>query len=266
MRTGSSTALILTLLLLLCTMTMAQNKPAKKPAKKVANSTPIPLPDSYADLLQSASQAIVVTTPGWNSIDGSLQRYDKNDGHWQPIGENIPIVVGKSGLAWDGAIEAAWDKRDPVKKEGDGRSPAGIFALGQSFGFAPSAPNLKLPYLSLTESVECVDDASSQSYNQVVDRQQLPHPDWSSSEKMRTVDAYKEGLVVNYNDQHVPGAGSCIFMHIWSGAGHGTAGCTAMEEGKLQEMLSWLDESKKPVLIQLPAAMYKDVKDAWKLP
>src|SRR5262249_3777623 len=158
------------------------------------------------------------------------------DGKWQPVGDKTAIVIGKSGLGWDNLVEPA-PAGAPIKKEGDGRSPAGIFTLGQSFGYASSSSDTKLPYLSLTDSIECVDDATSQSYNQVVDRQQIPHPDWSSSEKMRTVDVYKEGLEVNYNSEHVAGAGSCIFMHIWRGPGRGTAGCTAMGEDKLLEIM-----------------------------
>ena len=265
MRIISFTSLFLVPFFLLTATTFAQKKTAKKPAHKDTASTPVPLPAAYTNLLSDGSQAILVTTPGWNSVDGTLQRYERNAGRWQPIGEKIAIVIGKSGLAWDGIVEPA-PPGAPIKKEGDGRSPAGIFTFGQAFGFQPSAPDLKLPYLPLTDSIECVDDASSQSYNQLVDRQQLPHPDWSSSEKMRTIDVYKEGLVVNYNAEHIAGAGSCIFMHIWSGAGHGTAGCTAMDESKLREILNWLDESKKPVLIQLPAQLYNELKSPWSLP
>lgn len=265
MRTGWLLAILLTFSIVFAAAALAQTT-HKKAATKNDSFAAVPLPQPYADLLKDSSQAMVVTAPDWNSVDGSLQRYEKIDGHWEQVGTNVAVVVGKNGIAWDGTLDIALPGAPPVKKEGDGRSPAGVFAIGEGFGFAPSAPDLKLPYRPLTDYIECVDDASSESYNQVVDRDEIPHPDWNSSEKMRTVDAYKEGAVVNYNDQQVPGAGSCIFMHIWKGPGHGTAGCTAMDEGKLQEMLNWLDPSKKPVLIQLPAAMYKEVKDSWKLP
>lgn len=226
---------------------------------------PLPLPENYANLLHASSQAMVVTTPGWDSVDGSLQRYEKRDGNWQSVGEKIAIVVGKSGMGWDHLVEPA-PADAPIKKEGDGRSPAGIFTIANAFGYATSAPHLKLPYLALTGSIECVDDVASHSYNQVVDRTQVPQPDWSSSEKMRTVDVYLDGLEVNYNPGHVAGAGSCIFMHIWRGTGRGTAGCTAMDQSKLREILRWLDASQKPVLIQFPAGTYGQLKQAWKLP
>jgi len=206
---------------------------------------------------------VVVTTGTWNSVDGQLVRFEKVNGEWKQLGEPVPIVVGTKGLAWDGQVE---QPASTVKREGDGRSPAGIFTIGEAFGFAPSAPDLKLPYRSLIDSIECVDDASSSSYNEIIDRRQIANPDWSSSEKMRSIDVYKEGAVVNYNDQRYPGAGSCIFLHIWNGAGHGTAGCTAMPEDKLKEVLGWLDESKKPALVQLPEPVYREFKRSWDLP
>jgi D-alanyl-D-alanine dipeptidase len=208
---------------------------------------------------------IVVTTPGWNNVDGTLRRFAKHDGHWQPVGDKSPIVVGKSGLGWDGITEILSAPAQPIKKEGDGRSPAGIFKITELFGFDPSL-DAKLAYRPLTEFIECVDDASSQSYNQIVDVKDIPHPDWNSSEKMRTIDVYRLGAVVDYNSPKVPGAGSCIFLHIWKGPGHGTAGCTAMEQASVQEVTSWLDEKKNPIIIQLPAPLYDRLRESWKLP
>src|SRR5204863_116593 len=82
--------------------------------------------------------------------------------------------------------------------------------------------------------------------------------DWNSSEKMRSIDLYRLGVIVSYNmSQTVPGNGSCIFLHIWRGPGQGTAGCTAMLQEKLEEIINWLN-SKVPnaLLIQLPQPEY----------
>jgi D-alanyl-D-alanine dipeptidase len=238
---------------------------ANKPLGGPMAATAVPIPEPYRDLLAETQQLLVVTTPGWNNVDGTLRRFEKQDGRWQPVGDSIPIVVGKSGLGWDGITDRPASTTPPVKKEGDGRSPAGIFKITDLFGFAPSH-NGKLPYTSLTDSTECVDDASSLAYNQIVDRKQIPSPDWNSSEKMRTIDGYKLGAVLDYNSPKVPGAGSCIFLHIWNGPGHGTAGCTAMDESHVEELTAWLDQSKRPILVQLPAPFYQSVRQAWQLP
>ncbi len=255
------------LLLLIAIAFMPTQAQKKKPTKK---STPKPaattlLPEPYRDILANAQQALVVTVAGWNSVDGSMRRFEKQDGKWQPVGDKFPIVVGKSGLGWDAITEPPTASGQPMKKEGDGRSPAGIFKITELFGFEPSL-EASMPYHPLTEYTECVDDSSSQSYNQIVELKDFPHPDWSSSEKMRTIDVYRIGAVVDYNSPKVPDAGSCIFLHIWKGPGHGTAGCTAMEEDHVKELAGWLDEKKQPVLIQLPQLMYERVRDSWQLP
>ena len=85
-------------------------------------------------------------------------------------------------------------------REGDGRSPAGVFALGTAFGYASHAlPGLKMPYLSLSPSIECVDDIASRHYNRIVDRSVVA-PDWNSSEHMRnTGKSYRWGIVIDHN-------------------------------------------------------------------
>jgi hypothetical protein len=64
----------------------------------------------------------------------------------------------------------------------------------------------------------------------------------------------------------VPLGGSCLFMHIWAGAGHGTAGCTAMPQSELESVLLWLDPARKPLLVQLPAEDYTRLSPHWGLP
>ena len=60
--------------------------------------SPIP-PD-----LQHASRLILVTTADWNAVDGRLTRYSRLGNKWKQVGEAIPVVVGKNGLAWDPKI------------------------------------------------------------------------------------------------------------------------------------------------------------------
>jgi D-alanyl-D-alanine dipeptidase len=176
-------------------------------------------------------------------------------------------VVGKNGTAWDPLMDAV--EPGPRKAEGDGRSPAGVFSLGSAFGFAASAQAswLKLRYRPVVEGIECVDDPASSAYNQIVDRRTVRTPDWTSSEKMRDVgEAYRWGVVVNYNTPAVAGRGSCIFLHIGGDDGKGTAGCTAMPAALLQDVMAWLDPARRPVLVQLPHNAYEALRLEWGLP
>jgi len=66
------------------------------------------------------------------------------------------------------------------------------------------------------------------------------------------------GLVIAHNPQRTPGAGSCIFLHLWMNGSEGTAGCTALHRADLMELLRWLDVAKHPVLVQMPAAIARE--------
>ena len=218
-------------------------------------------------LLSSARQLILVVTPDWNGVQGELRRFERSTpaGPWQGVGVGGQIVVGKSGTAWDPLAEPVVP--GPIKREGDGRSPAGVFSLGKAFGYAPAkeAGWLKLDYLPVVEGIECVDDPASSVYNQIVDRRTVRTPDWSSSEKMREVgEAYRWGVVVNYNTPAVSKRGSCIFLHI--GGAQGTAGCTAMAPEVLRDVMAWIDPARQPVLVQLPRAAYEALRGPWSLP
>jgi D-alanyl-D-alanine dipeptidase len=221
--------------------------------------------------LAGSRQLVLVTTGGWDAMQGSLQRFERRGAKakWMPVGGKIPVVVGKNGLGWGEGLNARGGE-GPLKKEGDGKAPAGIFKLGSAFGYAPApeASWLKLPYTPLTEGVECVDDVNSRRYNLIVDRSGVADVDWKSSERMREQgEAYRWGVVVEHNaSPPVAGRGSCIFLHVWGGPSKGTAGCTAMERQNLEELMRWLDPRKNPVLVQLPEADYARLRAAWRLP
>lgn len=227
------------------------------------------------EALRTSSQILVVTTADWNGVAGTLQVYERPQAHkkWKAVGDPIQVVVGKKGLGWGAGLATADDigtrgVDDPVKHEGDIKSPAGIFRLSTAFGYAAQKPQeWKMPYVVLTPSVECVDDAHSKFYNRVLDRASVT-PDWNSSEHMLLSNGeYKWGLVVDHNAEPVTaGTGSCVFMHIWLGPDVGTTGCTAMTQEHLEGVIARLDPAKNPLLVQLPRAEFKRLKRHWKLP
>lgn len=226
--------------------------------------------DPLARAWGGEKKLIVVITPGWNAVEGSLTRYERSrNGSWHKISGPTPVVVGRSGLAWDPRLARAHSDLypGPIKHEGDGRSPAGVFQLKRgTFGFAPSLPGSRI-YIPLTPSIECVDDPSSRYYAQIVNRQQVDRVDWNSSEKMRSIPQYRWGVVVNYNmDDAVPGDGSCVFLHQWSGSGSGTAGCTAMPADDIEAIVRWVNDDGRAVLVQLPQSEYQRLRSHWRLP
>ncbi|HEX8557816.1 MAG TPA: L,D-transpeptidase family protein [Pyrinomonadaceae bacterium] len=221
--------------------------------------------------LDRARQLIVVTTRDWDAVGGVLRRFERRGAGraWTQVGADVPVAVGRTGLAWGVGVAGAGPAGGPRKREGDGKAPAGVFRLGRAFGFAPRAQAawLRTPYTELTPTTECVDDAASRHYNRIVDRAALKAADWKSSERMREVGGYRWGLVVEHNSAPpAAGLGSCIFLHVWAGPGVGTAGCTAMEQPSLEALLRWLAPARRPLLVQLPESEYARLRAAWRLP
>jgi zinc D-Ala-D-Ala dipeptidase len=237
---------------------------AKAPAPAQAGITARPVTP-----LDSSTQLVLVVTPAWDSTSGSLRRFERDTpaGAWRQVGDVEPIVVGRTGVAWDDRqVRAA--AGEPVKREGDGRSPAGAFALDTAFGFnsRQTVPWVRLPYVRLRETTECVDDARSTHYNTIVDHDSVPRVDWTSSEKMREIDQYAYGVHVAYNAPPTPLRGSCIFLHVWAGPRSVTAGCTAMEVEALKTLIGWIDPRRRPMLVQLPQSAMQRQRKEWSLP
>jgi D-alanyl-D-alanine dipeptidase len=117
------------------------------------------------------------------------------------------------------------------------------------------------------ERASCDDDPGSLYYNRLVDRSKVAKVDWRSSEQMRRDDVrYKWGVVIDHNPTAIPGAGSCIFLHVWESPSSSTAGCTAMRERDLTGLIRWLDPNRHPVLIQMPLPVYRSLQAKFNLP
>jgi D-alanyl-D-alanine dipeptidase len=219
--------------------------------------------------LDGARQLVLVVTPAWDSTTGTLRRFERNSDRdaWRPIGDTVPIVVGRTGVAWDDS-QVAPSAGEPVKQEGDGRSPAGAFALDTAFGFdiRQIVSWVRLPYVQLRTSTECVDDVRSAHYNTIVNRDSVARVDWSSAERMREIEQYAYGVHVAYNAPPRPSRGSCIFLHVWAGPRSVTAGCTAMDQEALKTLMGWADPQRRPLLVQLPASAAARLRGEWRLP
>ncbi len=217
-------------------------------------------------------QLIVAITADWNTTTAKVRLWQRPsaDAPWQPVGDAWPAVIGRHGLAWGRGVHGDGPPagRDgPRKVEGDGKSPAGLFALGPSFGYDPAPPRgARLPYTMATATWRCVDDPASRFYNHLLDETTVT-PDWTSHEDLRRDDELYRWLIeVEHNHDGRPGAGSCIFLHVWSGPDTGTAGCTAMDESRLTALLGRLDPAARPMFVLLTAADDAALAGPWGLP
>lgn len=212
---------------------------------------------TFTEKFQS-QQVLLVVAPDANSIQAQMQllEWDATEKKWQVVIQAHPVTLGRTGLAWGKGLQPADWNIAPLKKEGDGKAPQGIFRISSLFGYKAENEldfEPKLPYIQATSNLFCVDDVNSAYYNQIVTDQ---NKDWNSAEEMRRQDQqYELGAVIDYNTPEVAkGSGSCVFLHVWRAADKPTAGCTAMERNNIVELFSRLDKSKNPTLVQFTQA------------
>ncbi|HET8899426.1 MAG TPA: L,D-transpeptidase family protein [Rhodanobacteraceae bacterium] len=215
---------------------------------------------------------VLVLLPGWDSTQGTLRRFERDGSGWREVGAAAPIVVGRNGAAWGLGLNAPIHDSGPIKREGDGRSPAGVFAIGEAFGYA-AGDATALPYTAMTASDWCVDVSGSPYYNRIVDAASVGADAVAGASEHMRLDLfnhgdqrYRLGFVIEHNRQQHPGGGSCIFAHLWSGPTSTTSGCTAMADPTMQRLLAWLDPAQQPVFVLLPDTQYARLRTAWQLP
>lgn len=211
-------------------------------------------------------QLVIVLSEHVDSVKASLLKFEFSNKKWNQVTEAHDVTLGRTGLAWGSGENNAIDGYQ--KKEGDGKSPAGIFKFGTAFGYASkeNVPELKIPYVHVTHVTQCIEDSNSKYYNQIVDNSKVKK-DWNTADFMRRDDdLYKWGVFIQHNTPAIAEAGSCIFFHLWRGPGKHTAGCTAMTEDNMFNLLKWLDEEKEPRLVQLVSNDYKEFAEQYGLP
>ncbi len=216
----------------------------------------------------SSEQLIIVIANGWNNVEGTLYAYSKTNGKWIQQFNN-PIVIGEKGLGAAASMVPFSLGNAPVKHEGDGKSPAGVFPIGTAFGYADysAASWIRTNYVKCTDTLICVDDLHSVNYNKIVQKDTATK-DYNSHEEMLLQKIYyKWGLVVEYNyNPTIEGNGSCIFIHIWGGEHSGTAGCTAMQEDNMLRLLHFIDKGQHPLLVQFTKENYLELTKQYDLP
>ena len=257
-----------------------------KGARQPAFSSAVPkVVKTTAGIPTSSRQLLVGLADGWSGSSAVLQRYarkgsGKKLGPWTPVGPPFPARLGPNGLAWGIGLHSIPTKAAPagaepvgaeLKREGDGRSPAGIFVLSTAFGYSPMwAKKTKLPYVTVGAEDLFVEDPTSPFYNSHVRIDHAPTTAWERDQQMYQNDpAHRLEVLVDHNmtSPPAPGAGSAIFIHVWRGDGaKATAGCTSVSDADIDSLVSWLDPAAKPVYALLSADQYELHQEAWGLP
>jgi L,D-peptidoglycan transpeptidase YkuD (ErfK/YbiS/YcfS/YnhG family) len=169
-------------------------------------------------LMLPAQLAAVCGAPAAVDLD-----LEYRDGHLIWPGGSARAAIGRAGVTAN-------------KKEGDGATPAGKFALVSALYRADrvAPPRTRLRLWALAPDDGWVDDPADANYNRLVS---LPYP--AHAEALWLPEAvYDVIIVVGYNLQPVvPGAGSAIFLHVARPDFSPTAGCIAIEKTVLLELM-----------------------------
>ncbi|PKN70621.1 MAG: hypothetical protein CVU54_04475 [Deltaproteobacteria bacterium HGW-Deltaproteobacteria-12] len=207
-------------------------------AANTASAFPLEKHLSSLERIAPESKQVLLVTDDKFLIFSRIQVYamEKTGARWQKALPTFMAVIGKKGFA-----------PPAEKREGDGKSPSGIYSLKMTFGYQESIPS-KMPYRQALADDLWVDDVNAVDYNRWVKKgftQAL------SYEVMKREDnLYKYGIVIEYNTEPViKGYGSAIFFHIWRGENIPTAGCVAVAEDDIIQILRWLDPQTKPLII-----------------
>lgn len=177
------------------------------------------------------SQLVVVQALG--KIRAKMDLCQRQGKTWHPVFKSsFEAVIGKNGIAAMGN-----------KKEGDLKTPAGLYPIGEAFGTQALA--VKMDYKYITADDKFIDDIHHEDYNRWVFGKTT-----ATSYEPMLIGSYIYGAVINYNmNPVVKGAGSAIFIHVWLAAGLPTQGCIALEKNHVLQLLQWLDKAQHPYIL-----------------
>ena len=228
--------LTLTILFIQCNNApvQEQEEPPLPPEEIVEEVDEIPedILDAFPEI-EGSSQLLMALNTHAAATATSMLCFQKIEGLWKAM-DTIAVNLGKAGIAAPGE-----------KREGDGKTPSGLYLLGPGFGYAPFETAIE--YITLDERHHWISDSDSSNYNQLV----TYAPVTKEMEVMRRQDhLYELGLVVQYNTEPVvPGHGSAIFLHVERAPGKPTLGCISMAREEMLGLLEWLDPNAYPVIL-----------------
>lgn len=190
---------------------------------------------SYETKLNSVQQLVVALNDNNSNNKAVLWGLERVNKRWKIKIRATMASIGKNGFALPGE-----------KIEGVGKSPSGIFDLGQLYTYE-NIVNTKLSYIQSTEQDKWIDDPNHEDYNKAI----RGNTNAKSYEhlKLSSID-YKYCMVIEYNTHPViKGKGSAIFFHVATPNYDPTAGCVAIKESDMNKVLLWLEPNKHKAIL-----------------
>ncbi|HSD79088.1 MAG TPA: L,D-transpeptidase family protein [Solirubrobacteraceae bacterium] len=182
----------------------------------------------------AATQLVTAVAQRRSSTQAVFRLWTKRGACWRPAAGPWTAWLGGNGTS-------------PLKREGDRRTPSGVFGfLPTMYGIAPS-PRVRYRYHRVVCGDWWVEDPASPSYNRFRHVRCGSKPPFRtvSEDMSRSPTAYRHLAVIAYNtNPAVPGRGSGIFLHV--STGRPTLGCVSLPLPRLVFTLRWLRPAAHP--------------------
>ncbi len=196
-------------------------------ALAVCSSAPAALPPS-------TQQLITIDAASPQTTYATAHLWQKRAGCWEAVAGPWTARVGRNGVS-------------AHHREGDGTTPAGVFALDDTvYGRAPD-PGVRYRYHRVVCGDWWDEDPDSPTYNSFQHvRCGVRPPFRAESEGLwKGTTAYRHLIPIRYNaDPVVAGRGSAIFLHVQRP--NPTNGCVSLPEAQLVQTLRWLRPAARP--------------------
>ena len=224
-------------------------------APPAAQAAPGAFDPSSLPSIGESSQVIVVTAANTRTSYAKVRAYEKKaDGTWSTVIDATPARLGYSGSV-----------KGSARRQGTGKTPIGTFAIVTTFGRLAD-PGTRMPYVKFDRNdAWTYNPRSPSTYNLF----QTANRSWRSfGEYVEWLWSY--GSQYNYVavlDYNLPkgevrtGAdgirraenpantakGGGIFLHVSNGKV--TAGCIAIPQAQMAQVMRWIDPAKQPVVV-----------------
>ena len=209
-------------------------------AKEVSQNTELLTPTERLDLNigdspswasklapEDCDQLFVVA--GYENSTAWITMHEKDEnGNWKMI-LTTPGYIGQAGLG--------------KEKEGDKKTPRGYYSFNKAFGIEED-PGCALPYIQVDDDIYWSGDMEGNApYNELVNINEYPDLDKDNSEHIIDYTYhYRYCLNISYNDKHVPGKGSGLFLHCFGDRKPYTMGCVAIPEEQMYFVMRHVKE------------------------
>lgn len=185
------------------------------------------------------SQKVEVVTSGSYA---TMTLYQWNGREWEGLFSTSNVRVGANGAGYNYG-------------EGKNVTPKGTFNLGFCYGV--NRPDTGLRFKTVTPNMVFVDDPNSAYYNMLVDKNALaPGTSYESTyDQFTSRNYYSTCIFIEHNGDgetvgtSTPYMGSVITICGVKTTLKETLGCIDISSGDMSLLLSYLDESKNPVII-----------------